>query len=107
MCNAGLEDPFEHYFHDSLTRSELQAFHPVSWYIFKNRDQLHVLVETGSSDTGINELIWMTKEGAPIQVLRHQQHELEGQKLNKIAVYPLSSRITELLQTYQSTPKKI
>lgn len=35
-----------------------------------------------SSDTGINDLISMTKEGAPIQVWRHQACELEGQKLN-------------------------
>lgn len=68
---------------------------------------MHLLVETGSSDAGTNEFILMTKEGAPIQVLRHQQHELEGQKLNKIAAYPLSTRITELLQPYQSTPRKV
>jgi len=48
----------------------------------------------------------MTKERAPIQVLRHKQHELEGQKLYTIA-YPFSSRITELLQPYQTTLKKI
>lgn len=60
-----------------------------------------------SSDMGINDLISMTKEGTLIQVLRHQPCELEGQKLNKIASHPLSSRIAELLQPSQSTPKKI
>lgn len=55
------------------------------------------LLKLNSSDTGINDLISMTKEGAPIQVLRHQPCELEGQKLNKIASYPVSSRRAEFL----------